>query len=57
MGAVIFAVKRFLPVSLDSFIVLSVLGLIIYLSSMLGILGLSLLEDAKRSFKTIFTKH
>lgn len=57
MGAVIFSVKRFLPVSLDSFIVLSVLGLIIYLSTMLGILGLSLFEDAKRSFKTIFSRN
>ncbi len=57
MGGVLFVVKAFLPATLNSVVVLSVLGLIIYLTSMLSMTGLSLVEDAKRSFKTIFSKN
>ncbi len=57
MGIVIFFAKMFMPVNLNSLIFLSAIGLAIYLTSMLTMMGLGLVEDAKRSFKTIFSRN
>ncbi len=57
MGGVMLTAKLFLPVTLNTVIVLSILGLAVYLTSMLTMMGLTLVEDAKRSFKTIFGKN
>jgi hypothetical protein len=56
MGAVLIIIRRFLPVSLVSMEILGVVGIAVYMASMVSMIGLSLIEDAKRSFKTIFTK-
>jgi O-antigen/teichoic acid export membrane protein len=56
MGAVIFVARGFVPATLNSVILLSAIGLGVYLTSMLTMMGITLMEDAKRSFKTIFGK-
>lgn len=56
MGVSLLLVKKFLPVNINSVIILSVLGLIVYSSSMVSMMGISLIEDAKKSFKTIFNR-
>ncbi len=56
MGLALLLVKKFLPVNVYSLGILVALGAIIYGTSMITMIGLSLMEDAKRSFKTIFGK-
>jgi O-antigen/teichoic acid export membrane protein len=56
MGVVLVVVKRFLPVSINSMILLTSLGLIIYGTSMLSMMGLSLVEDVRRSVKTLLNR-
>jgi len=56
MGMVLLIIRRYLPVSLVSMEILGGVGLAIYIVSMISMVGLSLIEDAKRSFKTIFAK-
>jgi O-antigen/teichoic acid export membrane protein len=56
MGIVLIIVKRFLPVSVNSMILLTFLGLIIYDASMFSMMGLSLVEDVKRSVKTLLNR-
>jgi hypothetical protein len=56
MGAVLIIAKGFLPVSLNSMILLIVAGAIIYGTSMLSMMGLSLVEDVKKSLKTLLSK-
>jgi hypothetical protein len=56
MGLALIVIKRFLPVSVNSMIILVLLGLIVYGASMLSMMGLSLLEDVKRSLRTIFSR-
>ena len=56
MGIILIIVKRFLPVNIYAMEVLVIAGIFIYAASMLSMMGLSLVEDAKRSFKTIFSK-
>jgi O-antigen/teichoic acid export membrane protein len=56
MGIVLIIVKRFLPVSVNSMILLTFLGLIIYGTSMFSMMGLSLVEDVKRSVKTLLNR-
>ncbi len=56
MALALIIVRRFLPVSINSMIALTILGLIIYGSSMLAMTGLSLVEDIKRSLKTLLNK-
>ena len=56
MGLTIFILKRFLPVSLYSLAELTILGLVVYFASMVSMMGLSLIEDAKRSFRTLLNK-
>lgn len=53
MGTVLLIVKRFLPQSTASMITLTLIGIMVYSASMLTMVGLSLFEDAKRSFKTL----
>lgn len=54
MGISLLIVKRYLPISINSMLVLTVIGFAVYTTSMISMMGLSLIEDAKRSFKTIF---
>jgi len=56
MGTVLIVARRFLPTNLFAMEVLVSLGFIVYLVSMVTMVGLSLVEDAKTSFKTIFSK-
>jgi O-antigen/teichoic acid export membrane protein len=56
MGIILFITRHFLPVSLFSMEILIAVGSIIYIASMVSMVGLSLVEDVKRSIKTIFAK-
>lgn len=56
MGFILVVVKRFLPVSINSMILLTSLGMIIYGTSMLSMMGLSLVEDIRRSVKTLLNR-
>lgn len=53
MGAALVIAKPFFSLSIASLVTLAVLGLIVYASAMLGIVGASLIEDAKKSFRTL----
>jgi O-antigen/teichoic acid export membrane protein len=57
MGAVLVVVRKFLPVNISAMEILAACGVAVYSVSMLSMVGLSLIEDAKRSFKTIFAKN
>ncbi len=56
MGVTLIIIRRFLPVSTNSMVVLTLLGSIVYGTSMLSMTGLSLVEDVKRSLKTLLNK-
>jgi len=56
MAAFLIPAKRFFPVSINSMVVLSLAGAAIYGASMLSMMGLSLVEDVKKSLKTLLTK-
>lgn len=56
MGIVLLIARHLLPISLPSMEALAAMGLVIYAVSMLSMVGLSLIEDVKRSIKTIFAK-
>jgi O-antigen/teichoic acid export membrane protein len=56
MGMILIIIKRFLPVSINSMILLTLLGSLIYGASMLSMMGLSLVEDIKRSVKTLLNR-
>jgi O-antigen/teichoic acid export membrane protein len=56
MGMILLIMRRFLSVSLFSIEILAVAGTVVYIASMLSMVGLSLIEDAKRSFSTLFSK-
>ena len=56
MGTVLLIAQRMMPVSLVSMEILAGIGAVIYVVSMVSMVGLGLIEDAKRSFKTIFAK-
>ena len=56
MGAVLLVLRKSLPVNIYAMEMLTVVGLAVYAGSMLSMMGISLLEDAKASFKTIFSK-
>lgn len=56
MGIVLIVARMFLPTTLSSMILLAGIGLGAYIVSMFTMIGLSLVEDAKRSFKTIFSR-
>lgn len=56
MGAVLFLVRRFLPASFYSMIALTLLGSAIYGSVMFILMGIGLVEDVKRSVRTLLNK-
>lgn len=56
MGVVLVFVKRFLDVSINSMMILGLIGILVYGSAMIAMMGASLIEDAKRSFKTILNR-
>ena len=56
MAAFLIPAKRFFPVSVNSMVVLSLAGAAIYGASMLSMMGLSLVQDVKKSLKTLLTK-
>ncbi len=56
MGGVLVFVKKFLPESVYSMEVLAGIGVVVYAASMISMMGVSLIEDAKTSLKTIFSR-
>lgn len=56
MGLILLILRGFLPVSIYSIEILAGVGIIVYVGSMISMMGLTLIEDAKRSFKAIFSK-
>jgi hypothetical protein len=53
MATVLVLLKMFLPLNTYSMIILTLVGSIVYGVVMVAIVGASLIEDAKKSFKTI----
>lgn len=56
MGAVLLLVRKFLDVSITSMLILGLVGVLTYGSSMVSMMGASLIDDAKKSFRQIFNK-
>lgn len=56
MTAAIVVAKRFIPANFYGLQVLILLGIVSYGASMTAMVGMSLLEDAKKSVKTFFSK-
>jgi len=56
MGVFLIIAKRFLSISINSMILLAVVGTVIYSASMLSMMGLSLVSDIKRSLNTIINR-
>lgn len=56
MGLILFVLRRFLDVSVNSMLILGAVGVLVYASSMISMMGVSLIEDAKKSYKTIFNR-
>ena len=56
MGIILLIFKMFLPITLYSMGLLAVAGAGVYLASMFSLVGVVLFEDAKKSFKTIFSR-
>lgn len=56
MGVVLLFVRKFLDVSVNSMLILGLVGVLVYGSSMVSMMGATLIEDAKKSYKTIFNK-
>lgn len=56
MGGILILVKRFLDTSINSMLILGLVGILTYGSAMISMIGVSLIEDAKKSFKTIFNR-
>jgi O-antigen/teichoic acid export membrane protein len=56
MGVILYIAKSFLPVTLPSAGMLLVLGIAVYGGSMLAIVGISLVEDTKRSLRTLLNR-
>jgi O-antigen/teichoic acid export membrane protein len=57
MSLLLIIMRKFLPVTLRSMEELIIVGALAYVVSMVSIVGFSLIEDAKRSLKTIFSKN
>lgn len=57
MGITMYVVRLSLPATWNSVFILSITGSAVYLTSMLSLIGISLIDDVKRSFKTVFAKH
>lgn len=56
MGIILLLVRAYLDVSINSMLILSLAGVLVYGSSMISMIGVSLIEDAKKSIKTIFSR-
>lgn len=56
MGAVLLILRGILPVSYYSLSMLVIVGLVVYGVVMVGLIGASLIEDVKKSTKTIFAR-
>lgn len=56
MGITVMIARKYLPYTLNSLYILVLIGVISYGVSMITMIGMSLLEDAKKSFKTIFNR-
>ena len=56
MGAILIIAKRFLPISMNSMITLTLIGVAIYSASMLSMMGLSLVADVKKSLHTLMNR-
>ncbi len=56
MMIILLIVRNFLDVSVNSMFILGLVGVLVYGSAMISMIGVSLIEDAKKSFKTIFSK-
>ena len=56
MGGLLLFMKRLLPVNIVTIETLVITGISAYFASMIAMMGMALLEDVKRSFKTIFSK-
>ena len=56
MGGLLIFMKRLLPVNIVTIEILIIVGISVYFASMIAMMGMALLEDVKRSFKTIFSK-
>ncbi|MFC1625706.1 oligosaccharide flippase family protein [Patescibacteria group bacterium] len=56
MGGALLIVRGFLPVSLTSVFLMIGSGLIIYTAGIYLLVGVSIIDDAKKSFKTFFGK-
>ena len=51
MGGVLILIKRFLDISINSMLILGLIGVLVYGSSMVSMMGISLIEDAKKALK------
>ena len=56
MGLILLLVRNFLDVSINSMLILGLVGVLVYGSSTVSMMGVSLIEDAKKSLKTIFNR-
>ncbi len=56
MGAILIFLRRFLDISMNSMAILTIVGILVYGSSMVTMIGQSLFEDAKKSYKHLFSK-
>jgi O-antigen/teichoic acid export membrane protein len=56
MGGVLLLVRIYLDVSVNSMLILGLTGVLVYGSSMISMMGASLIDDAKKSFRQIFSK-
>lgn len=56
MAMVLLSIRSFLGTEIGSLVLLTIIGFVTYLVSMVTIIGISLIEDAKKSFKIIFNR-
>lgn len=56
MGTILLLIRNFLDVSVTSMLILGLVGVLVYGSSMISMMGASLIDDAKKSYKHIFSK-
>ena len=56
MGVALLILRSFLPQSLYSIGLMAIIGSLVYGAILISMVGVSLVEDAKRSFKTIFNR-
>lgn len=56
MGTALILVRKFLDTSINSMLILGLVGVLVYGSSMVSMMGATLIDDAKKSFRQIFKK-